>query len=412
MAIKQRTYLPTDWQVWVYTPAAAKFRLDFSVLDGSDPLGAVGDTGSLSVLPLRINSINLNDGGQPDQSVFSAFNPGTMYLSAQLLDWDSNVVKELYNGKQIFLTLKNEAVASHPTFGKNTVFFIGQISDLNINIDPINHVTNLTIAAVDAAGAAMNYPVAISKSTVTGKAAQITSAFNSAKDSNQISPYLSFSLFGFLGAVYESNVNETKSFGEWIQDYLVSEVATIFQGYNTNYGGGVWDVNLGLTAYTITATDKTGEVIPETLIGSIVVGQDGANVPTAFDLSNSSAIYSYGTTTANTLSNPTVYSAQLDVPTSFLPTIANKIREYTQNIQPVEITVRTAQTFQIISFDDSRTSFGTDFFFPKYYWRNGQRVKTIPSYMGGTVFYHQIVGTSHNIDPDGWTTTYQLWKGL
>lgn len=413
MATTSRTYLPTDWQLWTYQPVAGKFRLDFSTLNGSDVLGGATDLGSVGVLDLNINSIQLDDGAAPDQSVFSSFQSGTMSLSASLLEWDSTIISELYNGKQVFLTLKNEAVASHPTFGKNTVFFIGQIDSLEINIDPINRVTSLTISCSDVSSAAMNYPVSISKSTTTGKASQITTAFEDAKTALQISPYLSFAFYGFLGAVYEANVAESKSFGEWIGDYLTSEVAVFFPGYFTNYssGSGTWDINRSLQAYTIAVNSKTGEVIPETIISNMIVTQDGANVPTAFDLSNSSGSYSYGTTTANTLSNPTIYSSQIDVPTSFLTTIANKIREYTQNTQPTEITVRTAQAFQPITFDNSRSLFGTDYFFPKYYWRNGQEVKTIPTYLGG-IYYHQIVGTSHTITPDDWQTTYQLWKGL
>lgn len=412
MATKSRTYLPTDWTLWAYKPVSGKFRLDFSAPDGADVLGGATDLGSVQVLPLRIGTIQLDDGQQPDQSVFSQFTPGTMALSAQLLSWDATTVKELYNGKQVFLTLKNEATNSHPTFGKNTVFFIGQIDSLNIQVDPINSITNLTITATDVSAASVNFPVAIAKSTTTGKAAQITSAFNAARDAGQISSYLSFSLYGTLGAVYETNVTETKSLGDWIQDYLFSEVATFFPGYFTNYGAGVWDVNRGLTAYTITANSTVCETIPYSMISNMAVTQDGANVPTAFNMTNSTATYSYGSITASTLSNPTIYSGQLDVPTSFLPTIANKILQYTQNIQPTEITVRTAQAFQTITFDNSRTLFGTDYFFPKYYWRNGQEVKTIPTYLGGNTYYHQVVGTSHTITPDDWQTTYQLWKGL
>jgi hypothetical protein len=200
--------------------------------------------------------------------------------------------------------------------------------------------------------------------------------------------------------------------GDWIQDYLFSEVANFFPGYFTNYVAGVWDINRGLTAYTITANSKVCETIPYSMISNMAVTQDGANVPTAFNMTNSAATYSYGSITASTLSNPTIYSGQLDVPTLFLPTIASKILQYTQNIQPTEITVRTAQTFQTIVFDNARTLFGTDYFFPKYYWRNGQEVKTIPTYLGGNTYYHQVVGTSHTITPDDWQTTYQLWKGL
>jgi len=335
-----------------------------------------------------------------------------MSLSAQLMNWSDTIIKELYNGKQIFLTLKNEADNSHPTFGKNTVFFIGQIDFLDITVDPINQVTNLTITATDVSSAAMNYPITITKSTTTGKAAQITSAFETARTAGQISPYLSFAFYGFLGAVYEANVADTKSFGEWISDYLTSEVAVFFPGYFTNYGGGVWDVNRSLQAYTIAANSELGETIPESMISNLTVTQDGANVPTAFDLSNSAASYSIGTNTANTMSNPTIYSSQIDVPTSFLPTIANKILEYTNNIQPTEITVLTARAFQPIVFDNSRSLYGTDYFFPKYYWRNGQEVKTIPTFLDANTYYHQVVGTTHTITPDDWQTTYQLWKGL
>jgi hypothetical protein len=411
MATKSRTYLPTDWQLWTYVPVAGKFRLDFSALDGADVLGGVTDLGSVQVLALDITGIELQDGQAPMQGVLSSFEPGTMSLSAQLVDWDSTTVNELYNGKQVFLTLKNEATNSHPTFGTNTVFFIGQIDSLSIDVDPVSKVTNLSISATDVAAAAMNYPVAIAKSTTTGKGAQLTSAFTAARDAGQISPYLSFALYGFLGAVYEANVTESKSFGDWIADYLSSEVALFLPGYFTNYGG-TWDVNRALTAYTISANSGTGEVIPYTMMTNLNVSQDGANVPTAFNLSNTTGSWSYGTTTANTLSNQTVYSAQLDVPTSFLPTIASKISQLVPAIQPTEVTVKTAQTYQTITFDNSRSLFGTDYFFPKYYWRNGQEVKTIPTYLGGTIYKHTVVGTSHTITPDVWQTTYQLWKGL
>ena len=88
MTTTSRTYLPTDWQVWTYAPVAGKFRLDFSALDGADVLGGATDTGSVQAFPLRISSIQLDDGQRPDQSVFSQFTAGTMSLSAQLLTWD------------------------------------------------------------------------------------------------------------------------------------------------------------------------------------------------------------------------------------------------------------------------------------------------------------------------------------
>jgi hypothetical protein len=405
MATKSRTYLPTDWQVWVYTPVAGKFRLDFSALDGADVLGGSTDTGSIQPLALRINSIQIDDGQQPDQAVFSSFTPGTMSLSAQLLSWDSNIVKELYNGKQIFLTLKNEATNSHPTFGKNTIFFIGQIDNLDINIDPINHVTNLNIMATDVLSASMNTVFAYTKSN-SGKDIDLAAAFTAAKTAGQINTYSFLGLSG-MGSTYEATGTITRSFGELVSDFISSDVALVKTYIFQNWLGSAYELGRNLSMTTIATTGTTGETIPESLTAQMSVGQDGANVPTAFNISNSAAIYSYGTTTANTASNPQVYTATIDVPTVFLPTIANKISSYTQKIQPTQVTVRTAQSFQTIIFDNNEG----DYIWPQYYWRNGQEVKTMPTYTGGT-YYHQIVGTTHSIDVDGWTTTYQLWKGL
>ena len=210
MATKSRTYLPTDWQVWVYTPVAGKFRLDFSTLGGADVLGGASDLGSIQVLNLNINSIQLDDGGQPNNGVFGIYNPGSMSLSAQLKTWDATLLKELYNGKEIYLTLKNEATYSDPIFGKNTVYFMGFISDLLIDVDPINSVTNLTISASDIGSAAVNTPIVVTRSDTKGYAMQ--SAITTARDNGQISPYINSTFFsGSLGTTWEPIAGKTYS---------------------------------------------------------------------------------------------------------------------------------------------------------------------------------------------------------
>jgi hypothetical protein len=162
-----------------------------------------------------------------------------------------------------------------------------------------------------------------------------------------------------------------------------------------------------MSASTLATTSTSGELIPESITSNISITQDGGNVPQSFDLSNSTANYKSGTSWASASSNPVVYSSTIDVPTSFLPTIASKILSYTQKIQTTEVTVRSAQSFQPIVFDNNEG----DYIWPVYFWRNGQAVKTTPTYTGGT-YYHLVVGTSHTITPDDWQTTYQLWKGL
>ena len=404
MATKSRTYLSTDWQVWTYTPVSGKFRLDFSTLGGSDVLGGATDLGSVQVLDLDINSIEIQDGQRPDNNVFGSFQPGTMNLSAQLKTWSDSFIKELYNGKQIFLTLKNEATNSHPVFGKNTIFFIGQIDSLGIDVDPINQVTNLTISATDVSSTVMNLPLTFAKTNI-GKDLDIEQAFVTAKAAGYINPYLYLSLDGLL-STYENTGTIVSSFGEILADFVSSDVAIPMPYYFQQYSGS-YELGRNLYAKTISATGTSGELIPDSKMTKMVIGQDGNNVPTSFDLSNSTSVYSYGLTSASILSNPTIYTAVLDVPTAFLPTVANKILTYTQKVQPVEVTVNSARTFQTIVFDNNEG----DYIWPQYFWQNGQEVKTTPTFTGGT-YYHTIVGTSHSIDVDGWLTTYQLLKGI
>ena len=404
MATKSRTYLPTDWQLWAYTPVSGKFRLDFSALNGADVLGGAADTGSVQAFPLRIGSIQLDDGQRPDQSVFSQFSPGTMSLSAQLLSWSDTTVKELYNGKQVFLTLKNEATNSESTFGKNTIFFMGVIDSLDIQVDPINSITNLTITATDISSTVMNLPLTFAKTNI-GKDIDIAQAFTDAKTANLINPYLFLTLAG-MTSTYENTGSIVASFGEIMQDFLASDVAIYTPYYLQSYSG-TYDLRRQMTASTVATTSTSGELIPESLTSNISITQDGGNVPQSFDLSNSTGNYKSGTSWANASSNPVVYTSTIDVPTSFLPTIASKILQYTQKIQTTEITVRSAQSFQPIVFDNNEG----DYIWPVYFWRNGQAVKTTPTYTGGT-YYHLVVGTSHSITPDDWQTTYQLLKGL
>jgi hypothetical protein len=404
MATKSRTYLPTDWQLWTYSPVAGKFRLDFSTLGGSDVLGGASDLGSVEPLALRIGSIELADGSRPDQSVFSSFSPGTMALTAQLLSWSSSLVGELYNGKQVFLTLKNEATNSHSVFGKNTMFFMGVIENLDIQVDPINQITNLTIMATDISSTVLNLPLSFTK-TNTGKDIDIAGAFLEAKNANLVNPYLNLSLTGML-STYEATGTIVATVGELLQDFIASDVAIYTPYYNQAYSGG-YSLSRQMLAETVKTTFTDGELIPEAITSNIAIGQDGANVPQSFDLSNSTDNYKLGVSWASASSNPLVYSSTIDVPTAFLSTIAAKILSYTQKIQPVELTVRSAQQFQTIVFDNDEG----DYIWPLYFWRNGQRVKTTPTYTGGTN-YHIVVGTSHSITPDTWMTTYQLLKGL
>jgi len=408
MATTSRTYLPTDWQVWTYKPVAGKFRLDFSALNGADVLGAVGDVGSIQTLDIDITGIQISDGGQPNNGVFGIYNPGTMSLSSQFQTWDAALVKELYNGKEIYITLKNEATYTDPIFGKNTVYFIGFIDSLTITVDPINLITNLTITATDVAGAAMNFPIIVTRTD--SKATAMQNAIANARNAGQISSFINSTFFlGSLATSWEPIAGQPTSkltIGEGIDEYIAAEVATLATRYFQDNTGTIY---LYFEGETIAANSKTGRLIPDSIITNMVIGQDGANVPTAYNLSNSVGNYQYGGFADSQLSNPTIYTSQLDVPTASLKTIADQTALYQPAIQPTEVTIKSARSFQTITFDN--TLYGSDYFYPSRHYWSGEEVKTTPAFTGGT-FYHTILGTSHTITPDDWQTTYQLWKGL
>jgi hypothetical protein len=413
MASRSRTYLPTDWKVWVYTPVAGKFRLDFSLLNGTDVLGGPSDEGSIQVLDLDITNIELQDGQAPDTSVFGQFTAGTMNLTAQLLTYDSTFVAELYNGKEIYLTLENEGNSADDIFGTNTVFFMGRIDSLDIQVDPINLVTTLNVSATDIISAVVNYPLTLTKSNSTTKSVQLTAAFTQLLDDKKISGYTSYDFGGSLASVYELNATETKSIGDWVSDYISSELAIYSPAYEQiKINAFRNNHQRNADFYTVAALVKNGELIPNAVITNLGFGQDGANVPTSFNLTNSTATYTSGTDSESSKSNPNIYSAQIDVSTAGLANIANQIVKYGQAIQPLEVTVITARTKQLITFDDSRPyPTNNDYFYPRYFYINGQEVSITPAFTGETT-YHKIVGSSHTITPDYWQSTYQLLKGL
>jgi hypothetical protein len=412
MGTRSRTYLASDWQIWLYKPVAGKFRLDFSALNGSDVLGAVGDTGSFAVMPFDITGIQIDDGQRPEQGVFFTIPISTMSFSAQLDAWSEDTAKELYNGKKIFVTLKNENSLSDPIFGKNTVFFMGQIDSLNIEVDPINRVTNLTVTATDFFNAAMNTPMRMTKSTVSPKSFILDETFLLLSFNGLVNPYVGFLFLSDIGSTYETSATETKALGEWLNDYIDSEVAYIVANSRNYKSGPDWFLTRYIELRTIKALSGTGRTIPESVITGLVIAEDGANSPTSFELSNSSTSYSYGISSQSVVSNPNIYSQSFDVASAYLKPIADKITEFVQALQPIQVTVKTAQTYQTLVFDNTEPYFAhNDYSYPVNFWINGEEVKTSPSFTGKT-YNHMITGTSHTITPDDWQTTYTLWKGL
>ena len=410
MATTSRTYLASDWQVWTYEPVAGKFRLDFSALNGSDVLGAVGDVGGMAVLDLDIAEINIQDGERPTQSVFGIVSPGTCDILASTTGWDKALVQELYPGKSLAITLKNQASIDIDVFGRNSVYFLGVISGSTFSVDPINRVTTFTIQGLDVLGMALNQSFPVDKSTTTTKSSSLNAGLLA--NSNLFDSHLEIITNGDLTVNYEVTATETRSLGEWLEDW----VQTLLGIPATYYAYQLGNLKRVIALNPLQTQPTSGAQITGSVISQLSMETDGADVPTSFNLSNSTLSYSFGTSEANILSLPTQYTAQLDVNgAGQLSQISDRIRTYIPRLSPTEITVTTASTYQPIVFDTTQAQSGGQYYYPNNWWANGTDVNIYLDYLatGGVTpnYYTKIVGQSHEITPDLWQTTYQLLKG-
>jgi hypothetical protein len=410
MASTSRTYLASDWQVWTYEPVAGKFRLDFSALNGSDVLGAVGDVGGMAVLDMDISYIGLQDGERPNQSVFGIVSPGTATITASFTGWDKALVQELYPGKSLAITLKNQATIDIDVYGRNSVYFLGVIAGSTFTVDPINLVTTFNIEGLDILGMALNQSMEVSRSTTATKSSSLNAALTA--NSNLFDSHLEIITNGDLTVNYETTTTEIRSLGAWLEDWIQTLLGIPAQYYAYQLGNLKRVVSLNpLEVQPITGATITGDVVT-----NLTMETDGADVPTSFNLSNSTLSYSFGTSEANILSLPTQYTATLDVNgAGQLSQISDRIRTYVPRLSPTSITVTTATTYQPIVFDNTQAQSGGQYYYPNNWWANGTDVNVYLSFLatGGVTpnYYTKIVGQSHEITPDLWQTTYQLLKG-
>jgi len=410
MTTTSRTYLPTDWQVWTYAPVAGKFRLDFSALDGSDVLGGVSDEGGMAVLDLNISSIMIQDGQQANQSVFGVLSPGTATITASYQGWSADLVKDLYPGKYIAITLKNEAAVDVDVYGRNSVYFLGTISSSNYEVDPINLVTTFNIDCDDIFSNAVNQSLEVAKSSTSTKA----SVFNAAllANSNLFDPHLDIITAGDMTVNFEATATESRSLGEWVDDFLTSYVAIPLGTYANVLG----NLERQLTLQALWTQPTSGTQITGADITNIIMATDGGNIPTSFNLSNSTVSYNFAPDIDSVLTTPVNYSTTLDVNgVTQLQQVADRISTYVPELSPTEITVRTATSYQPIVFDTAQPQSYSQYYYPQNWYANGTDVDVYLDFFatGGTTphYYTKIVGQSHEITPDYWHTTYQLLKG-
>jgi hypothetical protein len=410
MATTSRTYLASDWQVWTYEPVAGKFRLDFSALNGSDVLGAVGDVGSMAVLDIKIGEINMQDGERPNQSVFGIVSPGTVNIMATIDGWDKTMIQELYPGKSLAVTLKNQATVDVDVYGRNSVYFMGVINSSTFTVDPINQFTTFNIQGLDILGAALNQSFAVDKSTSATKSSSLNAGLTA--NSTLFDSHLQISTNGDLTVNFSTASTAINSLGYWLDDWIKSLLgipATYWQ-----YSGGNLSKVVSLNALHTQPT--SGVTITGDVITNLVIETDGADIPTSFNLTNDIVNYNSGTIDANILTVPTQYTETIDVNGSGqLSQIVDRIKTYVPKLSPTEITVTTATTYRPITFDNTQAQSGGQYYYPNNWWANGTDINVYLDFLatGGVTpnYYTKIVAQSHTITPDLWQTTYQLLKG-
>ena len=411
MASTTRTYLASDWQVWTYKPVAGNFRLDFSALNGTDVLGAVGDVGGMAVLDLNIAGINIQDGERPNQSVFGIVSPGTATITATYYGWSNDLVKELYPGKSIAITLKNQSAHDVDVYGRNSVFFEGTISSSNYSVDPINEVTAFNIECEDILSNALNQSVEVIRSTSATKSSSIFAAIDG--NPQLFAPHLNISPDIDLTANFESNTTESRSLGTWLEDFIQTYVAIPINRWQINLSD---ELEREVLLQALHTQPTSGTQITGSDITNIVLATDGADIPTSFNLSNSTLSYNYAPTINSVLTLPLNYTATLDVNGSTqIQQVATRISSYTSELSPVEITVKTATTYQDITFDSTHPHAHGIKYWPTTWYANGTDIDIYVDFFATAGitphYYTKIVGQSHEITPDYWHTTYQLLKG-
>jgi hypothetical protein len=407
MATTSRTYLASDWQVWTYEPVAGKFRLDFSALNGSDVLGAVGDVGSMAVLDIKIGEINMQDGERPNQSVFGVVSPGTVDIMATIDGWDKAMIQELYPGKSLAVTLKNQATVDMNPYGRNTIYFLGIISSSTFTVDPINQFTTFNIQGLDVLGVGLNQSFAVDRSTTATKSSSLNAGLNA--NSTLFPSDLIITTNGDMTVNFSTASTAINSLGYWLNDWVQSLV-----GIPTTYYE--YGPNKRLYLNPLHTQPTSGVAITGDVITNLVIETDGADIPTSFNLTNDIVNYNSGTIDANILTVPTQYTETIDVNGSGqLSQIVDRIKTYVPKLSPTEITVTTATTYQPITFDNTQAQSGGQYYYPNNWWANGTDINVYLDFLatGGVTpnYYTKIVAQIHNITPDLWQTTYQLLKG-
>jgi hypothetical protein len=421
MADRTRTYLPTDWSIWVNQSETGSFIWDFSEWDNGDVWGTTGNT--FSAVDLQIENITFTEGSTISQGIFSQATPNTLNVTFNTQDFNTNLASKFLNGSSIELRLKNENTESQL---EQTVFFMGYIDSVSCDVQPGSDFATISVSATSVTSKALNTLVSITKNTTSEKGELITTALDP---------------FGFVILTdvnhFANSDTEEKTVGEWLQDALVSSLyypddpglfSGIFQesvgnGITETFVGGVYYINFNYASTFSIRPAKNPEIIKGTFdadnITNVTVGWQGEGSPTGVNLtlaSNSSTTYKKNAED-NGQPGMFTYSGSVDVKNlTELTRVGNTLLEMSRKFAPMQITAVRAKTYEEITFQQIDFTIHDEIEYPTWFrLRNdiniGQQVGVeLLNY--GIDDSLLVTGKTHEITPDSWTITYDLWKGF
>jgi hypothetical protein len=364
--------------------------------------------------------LTIREGSQVSQGIFYQITPATLSATLSIKDFTRSDSYKFQLGSSITARFLNENDSNFPN---KTAIFQGFIDSSDMSVQPGADYAVVTITATSDRSKDLNYLYDITKNTTSLKSELVSEAYRAGVVSSHHNPlYLSDSLYH-----YASTTTETKTFGEWLNDLILSDQYLAFDSNIKRQGY----VSGSVGSYTFTQDPRNSFVLQSPTVGtsvatltaddvnSIEIGWDGTDSPTGVDLTlyEDDAI-TYATSLSSVGAN--TVTATVDVKDlTELTAVGNSMLAVSKTLAPKMVTVQTANKGQDIVFKEGTftgsSSFipvtAADWFYPSNVYQVGETLQINLPTFGFSNKKMLIVGRTIEVDQDNWLTSYDLWKG-
>jgi hypothetical protein len=422
MANITKTYSRTDWEIWTYVPVAGSFVLDFSKLNGSDVLGSTD--GSMQISTDKIASIQVQEGGPVNNGIFTEAIPARLLVTLNVFGFTSALASKYLVGTAIWLTYKNAETYGDPVMGTKTPMFIGKIRSFNVDVQPGEDMATISIEATSNTEDDLNTLVTMYRNDSVLKDSLLASS--AAAYGIPTNFYSETGPGLYLHYPPAIGVNETKSYGEWVAEFVTSYVNIVRDDVTPALNNWTsttrsWYFNQGIKTTASFAGQTARSNIDSTKIIAMQMDWDGAGAPTGVNLTNyytPALTYQIGNSQGSSTGGASIYTQTVDVKDSTeMVAVANRMLSSTRTFAPVMIAVKIAINNQSITFlEDTLLDYGgtprSVWIYPQNLLRIGETFSITISKYSISSYSALVVGRTINVTPDDYTVQYNLWKGL